>query len=73
MLHTFFRVLFSCLSPCLPIDTLVKVIDRFLASVPNVLSPHGILYLVLIKENKPGIDTSCGHCIDSLTLEFVVR
>ena len=29
------------------------VIDKFLTCVPNLLSPKGVLFLVLIEENKP--------------------
>ncbi len=31
-----------------------QITDVFLKCVPSILSPHGVLYLVLIKENKPG-------------------
>lgn len=40
----FFFVFFSC-----------QVIDRFLPCVGALLSPLGVLYLLVLAQNKPGI------------------
>ena len=37
-----------------------QVIDRLLPLVPNLLSPRGVFYMVVIKENKPG-NGSCRY------------
>ena len=37
-----------------------QVIDQFLPYVTELLSPSGVLYLVVIKENKPGMIVAKG-------------